>query len=244
MTALNARDSILAAANPAYGLAKHITYVHQNCRNPPPQPPAAATGGQGDEDDEQSSPPVEPLDMRTVRQYVALAKQKNPIIPEVLTDLLVESYIDMRSNSRNTSQLSGVDTSVFTSARTLLALLRLSSALAKIRLSDVVERDDVNEALRLIAMSKDSLNEGLDGMGAGDGEAKAAADSDKIRSIMHSIAKENDSRQVSMSDLIEKSVARGFTIEAVDEAVNESEEFNFISVDRNRTTITIVGQRA
>ena len=279
MTSLNARVSILAAANPAYGrynpkksieaniqlpaallsrfdvlwliqdrpdheqdllLAKHITFVHQNCRNPPPVAPSDGEDGEA----------IEPLDMRTVRQYVALAKQKNPIIPEVLTDLLVESYITMRADSRNNSQVTGVDTSVFTSARTLLALLRLSSALAKIRLSDVVERDDVNEALRLIAMSKDSLNDGLmDQTGAVGGgrdavrEAKAAAESDKIRALIHSIAKENQSRQVSMSDLIEKAVARGFSIEAVDESVNESEEFNFISLDKNRTTITIVGQQ-
>lgn len=205
-------------------LAKHITYVHQNCKNPPP----AA--------DEQEH---EPLDMRTVRQYVALAKTKNPIIPEVLTDLLVESYIEMRAVSRNTSVVSGVDTSMFTSARTLLALLRLSTALAKIRLSDVVEGDDVNEALRLIAMSKDSLNDGVID-GANDPGLKQAAEADKIRALMHAIAAEHDSRQIPMSLLIEKAVSRGFSIEAVDEAVNESEEFNFLSLDKNRTTITLV----
>lgn len=45
----------------------------------------------------------------------------------------------------------------FTSARNLLAILRLSTALARLRLSDEVERDDVGEAMRLLEMSKISL---------------------------------------------------------------------------------------
>ena len=51
----------------------------------------------------------------------------------------------------------------FTSPRNLLAMLRLSTALAKLRLSDTVEKDDVNEAIRLMEMSKDSINQALHG---------------------------------------------------------------------------------
>ena len=266
MTSLNARVSILAAANPAYGrynpkksieqniqlpaallsrfdllwliqdrpdpdndlrLAKHITYVHQNLCNPPP------------EDSEQVV--EEPLDMKLVRKYVAVAKNKNPIIPEVLTDHLVNSYIQMRGESRNIGDASGVDSGLFTSARTLLALLRISSALAKIRLADVVEKADVDEALRLIAMSKESLYTaiGSDPVFL-DPQLKQAAESDKIRALIKAIAKENNAKQISMSDLIERAATRGFSFESVDEAVNEAEEFNFISLDRDRTCITLV----
>ena len=42
-------------------------------------------------------------------------------------------------------------------ARSLLSILRLSSAIAKLKLSDSVSRDDVQEAMRLVEMSKDSL---------------------------------------------------------------------------------------
>lgn len=45
----------------------------------------------------------------------------------------------------------------FTSARNLLSILRLSTALARLRLSNIVEKDDVNEAIRLLEMSKHSL---------------------------------------------------------------------------------------
>lgn len=53
----------------------------------------------------------------------------------------------------------------FTSARNLLGILRLSTALARLRLSNVVEKDDVNEAIRLMEMSKDSLNQTFENKG-------------------------------------------------------------------------------
>jgi len=42
----------------------------------------------------------------------------------------------------------------YTTARTLLSILRLSEALARLRWADQVVEDDVNEALRLMKMSK------------------------------------------------------------------------------------------
>ena len=47
----------------------------------------------------------------------------------------------------------------YTSARTLLGILRLAQALARLRFADSVELDDVNEALRLMEASKESLND-------------------------------------------------------------------------------------
>lgn len=142
MTTLNARVSILAAANPIYGrynpkktieqniqlpaallsrfdllwlirdipnkdtdlrLAQHITYVHMNSVEPPSD--------------------LKPIDMKLMRRYIALTKTKEPIIPEALTDHLVSAYIDMRRDARNNKD------TTYTSARTLLGVLRLSTAL-------------------------------------------------------------------------------------------------------------------
>merc|ERR1719481_1560360 len=95
---------------------------------------------------------VNPLDMKLMRRYIALCKQKTPTIPESLTDYLVSAYVEMRKEARNNKDMT------FTSARTLLAVLRLSTALARLRLVDTVEKEDVNEAMRLMEMSRDSLN--------------------------------------------------------------------------------------
>ena len=63
------------------------------------------------------------FDMLIFRRYIALCKKKNPIIPESLTDYITGAYIEMRKEARNSKD------TTFTSARTLLAILRLSTAL-------------------------------------------------------------------------------------------------------------------
>jgi DNA replication licensing factor MCM7 len=47
----------------------------------------------------------------------------------------------------------------YTSARTLLGVLRLAQALARLRFADIVEHGDVDEALRLMDCSKESLDD-------------------------------------------------------------------------------------
>ena len=57
--------------------------------------------------------------MRLMRRYIALCKKRNPIVPEELTDYIVGAYCEMRKAARNNKDMT------FTSARTLLAILRL-----------------------------------------------------------------------------------------------------------------------
>lgn len=178
MTTLNARVSILAAANPAFGkynknrsieqniqlpaallsrfdllwliqdvpdrdndlrLAKHIAYVHSHLKQPPTN--------------------IKALDMGLMRRYIALCKRKEPTISADLSDFIVSAYVDLRREARNNKD------STFTSARNLLGIVRLSTALARLRLSDAVDKDDVSEALRLLEMSKASLTHTQDGHG-------------------------------------------------------------------------------
>ena len=61
-------------------LAKHITYVHQHNINPPQA--------------------HVPLDMKTIRRYINLCKQKSPTIPASLTDHIVNQYCVIRSQAR------------------------------------------------------------------------------------------------------------------------------------------------
>ena len=58
--------------------------------------------------------------------YIAACKKKQPVIPESLTDYIVGVYVDTRREAR--SNKGGIN-QTYTSARTLLALLRLSTAL-------------------------------------------------------------------------------------------------------------------
>ena len=56
-------------------------------------------------------------------QYIAECKRKQPVIPEGLTDYIVGAYVEMRRDARTQTN------QTFTSARALLALLRLSTTL-------------------------------------------------------------------------------------------------------------------
>jgi len=67
--------------------------------------------------------------------------------------LISEAYVALRREARNNADMT------FTSPRILLGIIRLSTALAKLRLGEEVEKVDIQEALRLMEMSKDSLNQ-------------------------------------------------------------------------------------
>ncbi len=90
------------------------------------------------------------------RHYIALARQKRPIVPPEVSNYVVDSYVRLRKLSKEQEKENKAYT--YTSARTLLGILRLAQALARLRFADVVEHDDVNEALRLMEVSKESLN--------------------------------------------------------------------------------------
>ncbi|XP_038050224.1 DNA replication licensing factor mcm7-B-like isoform X1 [Patiria miniata] len=245
MTSLNARVAILAAANPAYGrynpkksiehniqlpaallsrfdllwliqdkpdrendlrLAQHITYVHQHNTQPPMQ--------------------FTPLNMNLMRRYIALCQTKVPAIPESLTDYITGAYVEMRKEAR------GSKDTTFTSARTLLAILRLSTALARLRLVDVVEKEDVNEAMRLMEMSKESLH----------GQQEVTGRKQRSEDVVFSIIREmvSGKQSVKFADARQTCLAKGFTNDQFEEALDAYEELNVWQVNNARTKITFV----
>lgn len=246
MTCLNARVSILAAANPAYGrynprrtieqniqlpaallsrfdllwliqdkpdrendlrLAKHITYVHQHGTQPKTN--------------------IQTMSMNLMRRYISLCKRKNPTIPDNLTDYIVGAYVELRREARNNRDMT------FTSPRNLLGILRLSTALARLRLADIVEKADVSEALRLLEMSKDSLNQIQDQR-----LGHIPNTSDKIFALIREIAATD--KTVKISDVIDRCVTKGFKPDQVEACINEYEELNVWQVNQAKTKITFI----
>ena len=59
------------------------------------------------------------------RRYIALSKKKQPVVPESLADYITAAYVEMRKEARVSKD------TTFTSARTLLSILRLSTALVR-----------------------------------------------------------------------------------------------------------------
>lgn len=81
--------------------------------------------------------------MSILRDYLAYAKEHiNPTLSEEAQQRLIQAYVDMRKVGAGRGQISAYP-------RQLESLIRLSEAHAKVRLSPVVQVEDVEEAWRL-----------------------------------------------------------------------------------------------
>ncbi|CAG7935184.1 unnamed protein product [Penicillium nalgiovense] len=255
-TTLNARTSILAAANPLYGrynprvspveninlpaallsrfdvmfllldtpsregdeeLAHHVTYVHMHNKHP---------------ENEEAGVMFTPHE---VRQYVAKARTYRPIVPTSVSDYMVGAYVAMRKRQKidesKKRQFSHV------SPRTLLGIVRLSQALARLRFAEEVIREDVDEALRLIEISKASLYN--------DGEQGADnTPSSKIYNLIRSMKEsgaaavgDGEEGEMSMRRIRERVLARGFTEDNLTMTIDEYAEMNLWQVTGNGTRL-------
>lgn len=239
-TTLNARTSILAAANPLYGrynprvspveninlpaallsrfdalflmldtpsreadeeLAHHVTYVHMHNKHP---------------DTDDGGVMFTPHE---VRQYIAKARTYRPVVLPSVSDYMVGAYVGMRKQQKreeaSKKQFSHV------TPRTLLGIIRLSQALARLRFSNEVITEDVDEALRLIQVGKASLaNEGE----AGADQTPSTKIYNLIRGLWHSgaaAADDSDGRVLSLRKVRERVLAKGFTDDQLTMVIDE-----------------------
>ncbi|CAF3577212.1 unnamed protein product [Rotaria socialis] len=249
LTSLNARTSILAAANPAYGrynpkrsieaniqlpaallsrfdllwiiqdkndreidlkLARHIASVHQN-------------GCQPDVEHSQNS-----VDMKTLRRYIATCKKKQPLVPEALLDYVVTAYVELRKQARVSKDMT------YTSARMLLSILRLSTALARLRCDDLVSKDDIDESLRLMESSRLILKD-HDNV-----STRQINPIDQVFGIVRDMVPLSGTKIVRYGEAKERCIAKGLKPDLFDNALERYEEMGLWYVNQQRTTITII----
>ncbi|GBP35577.1 DNA replication licensing factor MCM4 [Eumeta japonica] len=83
------------------------------------------------------------IDMSLMRDYIAFAKEHvQPALSEAAQQRLIDAYVDMRRVGSGRGQISAYP-------RQLESLIRLAEAHARLRLSHTVELQDVDEAARL-----------------------------------------------------------------------------------------------
>merc|ERR1719291_1045839 len=158
-----------------------------------------------------------------MRRYIALCRKQMPVIPPGLTDYIVGAYCEMRKEARNKTDMT------FTSARTLLAILRLSTALARLRIVDQVEKEDVNEAMRLMEMSKDSLKQQQAPTNRG------KKDVDVIYDLIRSIAE--GSKTLKVQDIRDRATSKGFKPDQVEKCLDDYEDLSVWQLNQARTTL-------
>ncbi|KAF9170967.1 Mcm2-7 hexameric complex component [Mortierella sp. AD010] len=262
-TTLNARASILAAANPIYGrynprkspveninlpaallsrfdilflildtaneendsrLASHITYVHMHNQAPRMD--------------------FEAYSSSLMRHYIAAARQKRPVVPKAVSEHIVDAYVQSRQNGK--AERENGQEFTYVSARTLLGVLRLAQAMARIRLSDTVTVEDVNEALRLVDVSKASLYDQDPAHNGQDGRSYSSP-TDRIYDIIRTMSKDPEDNwrlveELRLQDVRDRVLAKGFKIQEFEDCLREYEEMNIWFVNDAQTKLTWISR--
>merc|ERR1712109_303866 len=143
-----------------------------------------------------------------------MCQKQVPLIPPELRDYIVGCYCELRKESRAEENK---NTTTFTSARTLLAILRLSTALARLRTAQTVEKDDVGEAIRLMEMSKDSLK-------AAPATSRGQQEVDRVYQFILQIAE--GSKTIKVQDIRDRATSKGFKPDAIDRCLEEYESLD------------------
>jgi DNA replication licensing factor MCM7 len=92
------------------------------------------------------------LSMQQMRRYIWLCQKIRPTISKAAAEYAVDGYVESRRLNREHN------TETYDTPRKFLSILRLATALAKLRLDSVVVKDDVREALRLSAAATSTLD--------------------------------------------------------------------------------------
>ena len=108
----------------------------------------------------------------------------------------------------------------YTTARTLLSILRLSQALARLRFQEDVIQEDVDEAVRLMEASSRSLAERQRNTGTREDPV------DAIYQIIVNFMTQRRLEEVKISEVEPQIRAKGFTEEQLKACIAEYEDIN------------------
>jgi len=250
-TTLNARTAILAAANPLYGRYKTERTVEQNVN----LPTALLSRfdlvylllDKADQDrDRQLAEHVahvhmhnahpkldfSPFSPALMRAYISQCKKVDPFVPPSLVDHIVSHYVAMR-RQQNQSSKQGSRTA-FCTPRFLLSILRFSQAIARLRLARQVERNDVEEAIRLQYVSK------ADAEKQDNDEKKSVDPAGAIFGLIQKYIKDRGQERANFDDIQNHVSMRGYTQQQLEDCISAYEDIDLLQVNRNRTTITLI----
>lgn len=230
-------------------LARHVTFVHQNegvgaNKNKTDTPEeddeedeeGFGAGGNSQSQDDDQTPVVS---SNVLREYISRARKHQPVVPADVAPYIVEAYVTLRSQGTPTGgRTKNGDQTVMT-ARQLLSILRLSQALARLRFSDYVAREDVDEAIRLTHMSKSSLLD-EDNDPRGDSTKRKWGGEDVTSRIFNII---RDYAAASRSDKVELKLCeamvlrKGFTQQQLQRCLEEYQSLSVIQLNATGTHV-------
>lgn len=177
----------------------------------------------------------EEIDKTVLRAFIQLAKKKQPTISPELIPKITQWYVSTRQLESQQERYS--DTRInYTTPRALLAILRISQALARLRDSDVIETADFEEAIRLTEQSKASVSLQT--------EKRRRKDvSNEIMNIIKNIKdkimekKKRWNGWIPIEEIERQSVTKGFTRAHVMNTIDKYVELTVFTINENNTAI-------
>lgn len=257
-TTLNARASVLAAANPLGGrynpkksprdninlppallsrfdlmflildtpdldldtrLAQHVTNVHRTGKSSIIS------------DSSENAGDLVPLNL--LRRYLSYAKTLTPVVPTNLIEYITGAYVSLRLGDLSTPD------STMTTARTLLAILRLASALSKLNLREIVNSSDVDEAMRLLQVSRSSVDIHRTNQQNSRHRDLEATPTTRCYRVICELASTDDTKVLSLPYIREKCKSRGFTPEIIENCLEEFDRLNIWAIQGDSDTLQI-----
>ena len=224
-------------------LARHVTFVHQN-EGLEERPDDVDS----DDEEQEQAEAKENSDYneekgvvspRLLREYISRARRHDPVVPPDVAPYIVEAYVSLRMQDRPGQKKKGNragDQTAMT-ARQLLSILRLGQALARLRFSDFVAREDVDEAIRLTHMSKASLTEET----GEDGKSVRREDvMSRIFNIIRDYSATSNNKTIELKLAEAMIIRKGFTVQQMQTCLEEYEALEVLQVNRNRTQIHFI----
>jgi DNA replication licensing factor MCM7 len=123
--------------------------------------------------------------------------------------------------------------------RSLLAIIRLSQGLARLRFNQEVESIDVDEALRLIEVSRSQINEDTEAIEkvAYTGRTDVIGN---VFKLIKDLCSNSKDKTIKFSDLELKATSKRFKREDLQNCIDEYSNLNVLYVDKNMTEITLL----
>lgn len=192
-------------------------------------------------------PPLEfePCTPELLRAYVSKAREYEPYVPPELTEFLVGAYVNLRSSN-------DVDVrkhrTRFCTPRTLLSILRMSQALARLHFRDRVNAEDVNEAMRLVTVARQSAETSSTAAAlvhALEARDRVSAVFQIIRQMIYERSERDGSsaregQRLKRVDIVRRLIARGMDEASMDEWLQTYEGTNVYSVTRDGSEIRLL----
>jgi DNA replication licensing factor MCM7 len=253
-------------------LARHVTFVHQNEgleeRHQPPDSEDDDDDDNDDNDNEDENSTGSTnngrrshqnktdydeekglVSPRLLREYIARARRHQPVVSPDDAPYIVEAYVSLRMQDRpgrgrnGRSWKAAGDQTVMT-ARQLLSILRLGQALARLRFSDYIAREDIDEAIRLTHMSKASLTELSTSTNTNDTGTAAVPRREDVMSrvfnIIRDYATTSNTSYVEMRLAEAMIIRKGYTAQQLQACLEEYQALEVIQVNQSRTQIHFV----